>query len=153
MREALARHQEQWQWPPSASPVRRDKLHMTLHFLGPVSRARLPELAQGLAVPMAPFELRLNCDELWPGGIAVLSPTATPDALRDLHEGLHEALRRLQLDSARERLRPHVTLARRAAHAVRPVPGVEIAWPVQGYVLVESESAPSSGYRVLHSFS
>lgn len=149
VRAALARHQQGWGWPRSASPVRREKLHLTLHFLGQVPRDRLSGFAQELAVPLEPFELRLDRDELWPGGIAVLSPSAAPEALRALHAGLHEALKRGQCSPDREALRPHVTMARRAAHAVRPEPGVDIAWLVQGYALVESEPA---GYRVLQTY-
>jgi 2'-5' RNA ligase len=130
--------------------VRRDKLHLTLHFLGEVPRERLPELARELVVPVEPFQLRLNRDQLWEGGIAVLSPAAMPEALRVLHAGLHDVLRRLQLTPARERLRPHVTLARRAAGALRPGTEVDIAWPVGGYALVESQW--SSGYRVLRAY-
>lgn len=152
VREALAQHQGQWRWPRGSSPVRRDKLHMTLHFLGQVPRERLPELARELVVPVEPFELQLDRDQLWHSGIAVLSPANVPEALKVLHAALHDVLRRLQLNPAREGLRPHVTLARRAAHAQRPAPGAAIVWPVQGYVLVESEPAPSSGYRVLRAY-
>ena len=152
VRQTLAQHQQQWRWPRGSSPVRREKLHMTLHFLGQVPRERLPELAGELVVSVEPFELQLDRDELWHGGIAVLSPAAIPEALKVLHAALHDVLRRLQLNPAREGLRPHVTLARRAAHAQRPAPGAAIVWPVQGYVLVESEPAPSSGYRVLRAY-
>lgn len=150
VREALARHQQRWRWPGGASPVRREKLHMTLHFLGQVPRERLPELVRELVVPLEPFELHLDRDELWHGGIVVLCPTVVPDALVALHAGLHDVLRRLALGSAREVLRPHVTLARCAAHAVQPQSGAEVSWPVRGYVLVESKA--SSGYQVLRAY-
>ena len=152
VRQTLAQHQQQWRWPPNSSPVRRDKLHMTLHFLGRVPRERLAELAGELAVPVEPFELQLDRDELWHGGIAVLTPASIPEGLKVLHAALHDVLRRLQLNPAREGLRPHVTLAHKAVHAKPPAPGGAIVWPVQGYALVESEPAPSSGYRVLRAY-
>jgi RNA 2',3'-cyclic 3'-phosphodiesterase len=130
--------------------VRRDKLHLTLHFLGPVRRERLPEVARELVVRMEPFPLLLDRDQLWQGGVAVLCPSVVPHALLALHAGLNATLRRLELNPAREGLRPHVTLARRAARAGRPEPDAGILWPVRGYVLVESE--PSSGYRVLRTY-
>jgi 2'-5' RNA ligase len=46
-------------------------------------------------------------------------------------------------------LRPHVTLARRAAGA-RPSPlPPALHWPVQAYALVQSLPGPPGGYRVL----
>jgi 2'-5' RNA ligase len=133
------------------SPVRHDKLHLTLHFLGQVPRARLPELGQGLAVPFEPFDLNLHYGELWPGGIAVMRPASTPPALRALHERLHRALDRLQLPSSRQQLQPHVTLARRAQGAVPPARREDIGWAVDGFVLVES-ALRRSQYQLVHRY-
>ncbi|MDL2354639.1 MAG: 2'-5' RNA ligase family protein [Pseudomonadota bacterium] len=68
--------------------------HVTLHFLGSVPRARLPELTQGIGVRFEPFELGFGHPELWHGGIAVLAPDVVPAPLLALHGALGEALER-----------------------------------------------------------
>jgi 2'-5' RNA ligase len=149
VREALQRHADCWAWPRGAARVRPDKLHATLHFIGAVPRARVPELVAGLAVPFEPFELHLHRVEVWPGGIAVVGPAVAPPALVPLHAGLHRALEDLGLSSARPTLRPHVTLARRARGAIPPAERDDIVWPVDGYALIESDLRPPTQYRIV----
>ena len=60
VRDALLAHAEHWSWPAGVRRVQRDKLHMTLHFLGAVPRERVASLVQGLAVSFEPFELTLD---------------------------------------------------------------------------------------------
>ena len=151
VRDAMVRHVEQWSWPRGASRVVRDKLHLTLHFLGSVPRDRIPVLVQGLAVRFEPFELRLDHGELWSGGVAVLRPAGTPPALRALHERLHRALDRLEQASARQHLQPHVTLARHAQGARPPAQHEDIPWVVDSFALIESDLR-SSQYVVRHEY-
>jgi hypothetical protein len=97
---------------------------VTLHFLGNVPGARLPELLDGLAVPFAPFELRFGCAELWHNGIAVLAPHEVPKELLALHEALSGArLPGVGLQPEARAYRPHVTMARRAGGAEVPQVG------------------------------
>ncbi|WP_280155219.1 RNA 2',3'-cyclic phosphodiesterase [Piscinibacter sp. XHJ-5] len=148
VRDAILDDIQRWTWPRGAAPVRGDKLHMTLHFLGFVARERVPELVQALHVGFEPFELTLDRGEVWPGGIAVLRPSAAPPALRELHRGLHRALGPLGVRSARHHLKPHITLARRAQGAEPPVQCEAIHWSVRDYVLVESDLRPPTQYIV-----
>jgi RNA 2',3'-cyclic 3'-phosphodiesterase len=80
-RVALARCRDAWVWCAHAVPQRTEKLHLTLHFLGAVPEARLPELIAGLRVSFSAFTLHLDRAHRWPNGIAVLTPQAVPQAL------------------------------------------------------------------------
>jgi len=152
VRDAALRHAAQWSWPRSARRVRPDKVHMTLHFLGPVPRERIDALVGALAVPFEPCDLRLDHGEVWPGGIAVLGCRVVPAALPALHARLGEALQRFGRAPERRPWRPHLTLARRAQAAVPPPLDVDLVWPVGGYVLVESDLRPPTQYRVMASW-
>jgi len=120
--------------------MRRETLHLTLAFLGDVSRERLAEakrVADGIRVDA--FELNLDRlgywkhnRILWAGGV---SPRLTllADALAG---GLRAADFRLEA-------RPfvaHMTLLRdaRCSETETPVLGEPVAWPVREFVLVES---------------
>lgn len=152
VRHQLREARDAWQWPRGAGPVHADKLHVTLHFLGSVPSARLPELLDGFTVPFTPFQLDLGKAVLWPHGIAVLEPLTEPPELLALHARLKEALLALGLQPEARTYRPHVTLARRAAGAVLPASGQAIAWDVRGYALVESKTGDGAAYTVLREY-
>jgi 2'-5' RNA ligase len=152
VRDAALRHAGQWSWPRRARRVRPDKVHMTVHFLGAVPRERIAALTDALAEPFEPFELRLDHAELWPGGIAVLGADTVPSEAIALHARLRDAIERLGLTPERRPWRPHLTLARQAQGAVPPARHEAIAWPVRGFVLVESDPRPPTGYRVIASW-
>lgn len=151
VREAIAQWQETWSWPPSSRLVAPTQLHLTLHFIGNVPAPRLPEIVQALQVPSEPTRLEFGDGKVWPGGIAVLRPLATPHPLAALHARLATALTALRLPVEERPFRPHVTLARKAAGAAPP-PGPTIRWEAaSGYVLVRT--VPNGGgYRILERF-
>lgn len=149
VRNRLRAWRDLWSWPRGASPVATDKLHLTLHFLGNQPSDRLPEFAEGFAVPFEPFELGLSIPTVWPGGIAVLEPQTPPPELLRLHASLSQALLDLGLAPEARPYRPHVTMARRASHAGLAQPGTPLAWQVSGYALVESRPGNGGGYSVL----
>lgn len=148
---ALEAHTSAWRWPPGAVRYAPADWHVTLHFIGPVPRARLDELRAGLAVPPESFELRLGEPVLWPHGLAVLLPLATPPRLQALHEALGRRLRQSGLRTDERPYRPHLTLARRAEGAVPPAPPAW-GWSVGSYVLMESTGRPEARYRVLQRY-
>ena len=151
-REGLVGWRDAWRWPAQAAPVRADKLHMTLHFIGDVPRDRLSDLTQGLDVPFGAFELCFGSASLWPHGLAVLQPEATPKPLLQLHAALRDALQRLVLPTEERVFRAHVTLARRAAGASPPADGPALRWRVRGYELMESRLGAAGGYKVVHRY-
>ena len=77
-RIALLAWQQAQTWPAAARLTRADDLHLALHFLGQVPQTLLPALKQALPAPGAPSPLILDRVEVWPNGVAVLLPEATP---------------------------------------------------------------------------
>jgi len=152
VRRSLAGHRNLWRWQGRPARVRDDKLHITLHFLGNVARARLPELRAALAVPCAAFDLVLGRPALLSRGVAVIEPLTIPDELLALHAALKEALRGFGLPVESRPFRPHVTLARHAQQAGFPVQALEVVWRVEGYALMESRMETGE-YRVLEQYS
>ena len=152
VREQLRAWRDSRAWPKPAAPVRTERLHLTLHFLGDIPRVRLPELAQGLGVGFAPFELGLGHVELWHGGIAVLAPNLAPPPLLALHSTLGAALKRLGLPIEARPYRPHVTLARRAGRAMESIQGPPVNWQVDGYALMESKLGVGAQYELVRHY-
>lgn len=140
--------QRRWRWPPGASVVAPERLHLTLHFIGDVDPARLPELGAGLALPFAPFDIAFGLPRLWRGGLALAVPQAVPEPLLALHAALGDALRRLELPVEARPFRPHLTLARRADGAEPPAEALACGWRVERYALVRS----ANGYRTVAEF-
>jgi RNA 2',3'-cyclic 3'-phosphodiesterase len=148
----IAQWQSAWRWPSQATRVKPERLHMTLHFLGDVAADRVPELQRCLNVAFDPFALELGTSEVWPNGVAVLLPARQPLALTRLHTRLADAVRRLGLPVEERPYRPHVTLARRAWGASRPLEPARLRWKVDsGYVLVRSVPG-GAGYEILQGF-
>lgn len=149
VRHALRERRDAWRWPRGATPVKTERLHATLHFLGSVSVARILELGDALARPFEPFELEFGQPKLWPHGIAVLEPNTVPDQLTRLHASLGGALERIGMQVEARAYKPHVTLARRATKAQAPEAGPALRWAVDGYALMESTA---DGYIVLRQY-
>ena len=152
VREALSQWRDGVAWAASASPVRTEQLHVTLHFLGSVPRQRIPELAQGLHVRLDPFALEFGHRQLWHGSVAVLEPDVVPAPLLALHASLGEALERMGMTPEARPYRPHVTLARRAGALVETIEGPPIRWQVNGYALMQSKVGDGSEYGVVQAY-
>jgi RNA 2',3'-cyclic 3'-phosphodiesterase len=152
LRQAIAAWQQAWNWPPHAALVKSERIHLTLHFLGNVTAARLPDLAQAISVPFEPFTLALRRPEIWPNGVAVVLPDRVPAALSRLHSALGRELVALDLPVEERPYRAHVTLARRAHRAKPPAQALDLRWRIdQGFVLVRSLPG-GAGYEVLERF-
>jgi RNA 2',3'-cyclic 3'-phosphodiesterase len=148
----MAQWQGAWRWPSRAALIKAERLHLTLHFLGDVPAARLPELTDGLQVPFEPFTLAFGTAEVWPNGVAVLLPDGLPAALAKLHGRLGDAVRQLGLSTEHRPYRPHVTIARRAWGATHAAVPAALRWRLDGgYVLVRSLPG-GAGYEPLRRF-
>lgn len=152
VRRDLAAWRDAWKWPRSATPVRTERLHLTLHFIGDVERERVPELAQALREPFDHVEMRFGRAVLWPHGVAVLEPDQLAPGLADLHAALAGILDAHCLPVDARPYRPHVTMARRAVGALAPSDGPAIAWPLDRYALMESTVGADGGYTLVEEY-
>jgi 2'-5' RNA ligase len=145
---------------PDASWTRPESWHLTLRFLGEVSRERLAEFASRIgtaAARRAPSRLAPGGPVVFPprGPARVLGAAFAEDsgaaALAALASDAEECARAIRLEPERRPFRPHVTLAR----IRRPWPPDAVArfrdglggwsfpsWPVGACVLYESRLAP-----------
>jgi len=143
-RDAAARWQATADWPTGTALVAPERLHVTLHFIGPVPNERLPAIADALSrVRCDAFSLRFGRAAAWGRGLVVGLPEATPPALAALHAAQAEVLHGLGLHVEHRPFRPHLTLARDAAGAT--LPDAAFDWPAPAWRLVASQN----GYRAL----
>ena len=134
-----------------------ENLHLTLAFVGPVDEetARCLETAAATVQP-EPFTLVLDEVGQFRGSRVVwLGASRVPEPLAHLVALLSRALEPCGYRPDPRPFRPHVTLLRNGELATPgPVEVAPIEWPVDGFVLVESVTAPQGArYRVLKSFS
>jgi 2'-5' RNA ligase len=152
VRAQLAQWRDGWTWPRAATPVKKGRRHVTLHFLGDVAAERIPAVAAALDAPFTPFELRMNHASLWPHGIAVLEPETVPQELVQLHALLADALRGEGCAVDARPYRPHVTLARRANGATLSGAAPCVRWTVASYALMASTLGKEGGYTTLRRY-
>ena len=118
-------------------PIAKERLHVTIAFLGELTAAGLDVARNVPPIPVGPFELTLDAVGVWPESkVLWLAPSTMPDPLGELEERLWTALVERGFRAEERDYRPHVTLARRA----RPVElAVEpVHFPVRELALVES---------------
>jgi 2'-5' RNA ligase len=153
IRSRLSAERDAWRWPSAAKPVGDAKLHLTLHFIGAFARSRVGALESALAAlpPTRPIALHASGREVWRGGIAVLLFAPEP-TLAALHAAIGDVLAGLDVALDPRPFAPHVTLARRARGASRPLAAPDLAWRASGFALVESSPDAAEGYRVLRRF-
>ena len=118
-------------------PIAKERLHITVAFLGELTAAGL-DVARGVPpIPVGPFELTFDAVGVWPESkILWLAPSTTPDALTQLEERLWTELVERGFRAEERVYRPHVTLARRARSVESAVDPV--SFPVRDLALVES---------------
>jgi 2'-5' RNA ligase len=136
-RSALSRATRRAVQACGGRPIAKERLHLTLAFLGEVTA---DELALVRAVPpisVGEFELTLDAIGVWPESrILWLAPLAPPPALVELEARLWDGLGGSGFVPEERVYRPHVTLARRA----RPIDATvePVRWSVHELALVES---------------
>jgi len=118
-------------------PIAKDRLHLTVAFLGELSSAGLAVAREVPPITVGAFELTLDALGVWPESkILWLAPADPPSALGELEARLWDGLIERGFRGEERTYRPHVTLARRS----RPVEIVvePIRWNVRELALVES---------------
>jgi len=118
-------------------PIAKDRLHLTIAFLGELTGTGLDVARQVPPISVGAFELALDALGIWPDSkILWLAPSSPPEVLGDLEAQLWDGLIERGFQGEDRIYRPHVTLARRA----RPVEAMvePIRWLVQDLALVES---------------
>lgn len=131
-----------------------DNLHLTLHFLGEVADARLPDLlAAAVAITAAPVALELTQVGWWRRSrVAWLGMPAAPTALLDLVAAVRAASAAAGWEGDLRDFNAHVTVARQ----VRRPPGVaapfRVPWMTDSFALMASRGgAAGVRYEVLAS--
>ena len=135
--------------------VSPENAHLTLAFIGDVTKGALPVLeAVGAAAPKTGFVVSFDALGAWrASGVAWIAPAALPPALLTLHSRLSSALAKAGFELETRPFRPHVTLARRC---LQPLPRAHcppILWRADKLYLVGSELKPDGPvYRNLASW-
>jgi 2'-5' RNA ligase len=130
-------------------PIAKERLHVTVAFLGELTAAGLG-VARGVPpIEVGPFELTLDTLGVWPESkILWLAPTAPPAELLQLEARLWDALVERGFRGEGRVYRPHLTLARRARGVDATIEPVR--FPVRDLALVESfPDGRSVHYEVL----
>lgn len=141
-----------------ARPVHPEDVHLTLHFLGAIPRARHPCLIEAADTVTAdrggPIELPLRRLGYWKRPrVLWCAPETCPLPLGVLVRALGERLTRCGYTPERREFAPHVTLARKCSGGVaatlqsmEPIP-----WIARELVLAESlPVARPPRYKVVH---
>lgn len=131
-----------------AVPARN--IHLTLIFLGDLPRDRVGTLETiASSVQGHRFALTVDRFEYWRHNRIVWAGTrACPEALQAVVGQLQDALAGESFRFDRRPYVPHVTLLRNARRAPAEDRCPDVAWPVDGFALVES--APHEGGRAYH---
>jgi RNA 2',3'-cyclic 3'-phosphodiesterase len=132
--------------------VPADNIHLTLVFIGDVSRSRLAELeALGATIAAPRFSLVVDRLEYWRHNRILWAGVGEcPQALRTLVERLQEPVAAAGFRIERRPYVPHVTL-RRDARGASANTSIRVDWPVTEFALVESaQRERGRAYEVLH---
>jgi 2'-5' RNA ligase len=161
-------------WPPAAArarlaaqaaalalaapafPVREEKYHLTVAFVGEVPAPGEDRLRRiGGALRTQGFPITCDAYEYWPKPQVVVAAARTiPPALQGLWDDVHRALAADGFKMRVKRLRPHVTLAKRVT-ADPALPVFEpFTWLASDLRLLRSETAADrSVYTVVDTWS
>ncbi|HET9577034.1 MAG TPA: RNA 2',3'-cyclic phosphodiesterase [Usitatibacter sp.] len=130
--------------------VPREKIHLTLAFLGEVAPARADDLVQAAdAVKEAPFDLVLDRTGAFRRARVAWAGSTAPDPrLLAAESTLRRELRSRGFELEDRPFAPHVTLVRKVDRTLATEPIEPFAWHVGEIVLVRSELG-SGAYKVM----
>lgn len=134
-------------------PVPSEKIHLTLAFLGEVEAARLADArdaARGVA--FEPFSFALDrVGSFRAARVAWAGAAVTPEPIAALQSALAARLHSAHFRREERPFAPHATLARRTRRAVALATIDPIAWRVDAFTLVRSETGKGR-YEVLEEY-
>jgi len=122
------------------TPVPRDKIHLTLAFLGEIDPGAV-ERARAIAdaVRAAAFEVRLDRTGSFRGARVGWAGCESPaPGLIEIASHLGQALKESGFVLEERPFAPHVTLARRIRSAVARTPIAPVQWTASAFALVRS---------------
>ena len=131
--------------------MRPETLHLTLVFLGSVAASRLDALRElAVLVRAEAFALHLDQAGCWGHNrVGWLGAGESPPALATLLADLESRLESSQFRFDKRAFVPHITLLRKVRCAEAPA-CLPVDWPVDRFVLVESQSTDSGvQYRIV----
>ncbi len=136
-------------------PVRISNLHITLVFLGNISKEKIPDYQQAASqVQARTFALQLDqLGAFQRAQILWLGCSVIPDALQTLVLQLNTELSHCGFVADARPYVPHVTIARKYKGKTLPTFSANIPWSVSEFSLVESRSVEGGvEYHVLQSW-
>jgi 2'-5' RNA ligase len=139
--------------PVEGRPQRPDQWHVTLEFMGQVSRERQPALrAAADRVSQSPVTIEYDRVEHWrKPQVVCLVASRVPAGLATLVAQLHAALVAEGFTPDERPFVPHVTLARKVRTAADSLLDPPFIWRSRGFALVRSVTdAAGSRYEPLH---
>jgi 2'-5' RNA ligase len=141
---------------PGARRVPHESFHMTLAFVGDVAAAELPVMLKiGAAQKGLAFSVTFDEYEYWPkSGVVVAAARLVPAELHSLWRQLHHELAGHGWPLESERLRPHVTLARKVTQPTVLQAMSAFDWRVRDFCLMRSKTGGNqSSYTVVDTWS
>lgn len=129
----------------SCRPLPREKLHLTLAFVGRLPEARLDDCIAALGRIRRPaFELRLERFGHWARhGVLWLGPEEASPECGALAGAIGESLVEADIPFDRRRFRAHLTVARNCRKPALPRLVAPLRWAVNDFRLVESKLSSS----------
>jgi 2'-5' RNA ligase len=155
-REQIAGASESLSLQSGARRVPRENYHMTLAFVGDVAASQLPVLLKaGAAQKVRAFSVTFDEYEYWrKPGVIVAAARLIPAELHQLWRQLHHELAGGAWALESERLRPHVTLARKVSQPPVLQAMSAFEWHVRDFCLMRSDtSGVQSAYTVVDTWS
>jgi 2'-5' RNA ligase len=149
--QQLARAAHQLNFESRGRLVNPQNYHLTLAFVGEVPDAELVVLQQiGRSLRASRFAFQCDSIEFWRDSqVVVAASRTTPPGLFDLWAKLNDAI-----GLSRERLRAHVTLARKVTQAPVLQAMSAIEWQATDFSLIRSATGGvESAYTVLDTWS
>jgi RNA 2',3'-cyclic 3'-phosphodiesterase len=120
-----------------------ENLHLTLAFIGEVPASQVAALLNiGGSQCAHAFSVRFDQYEYWPRANAVVAAAReTPASLEQLWQQIHADLAQHNLALVHQRLRPHITIARKVSQAPVLQAMSAFTWAVDAFSLMHSNTA------------